>query len=688
MNEREAPASSSSEDGAPAPRHRVQGADSQPAADDGPTARSARVAVDDRAAGSDSGIDSHPDPDPDDAVTSTIPVTPSSAVASPLDVGDGTDPTPGRPRWNRWELLAWSAPLFVIVIAFQGLLPGSGPPALIWSLGAGNIECVAGLGWSQFVERCQQIGAPFGSPLLLGLPQTYLGAWLSYLPGIDAWRAYKIVTALCCAVGFAGFVALFRRWNAPVWLAALGAGLYLSSPTLISLTNFTFTFHGYAQLPAYLWLLLRSLDGFAAGRRLQPALIAVGTCLLVVFTDGYSFIGTAVLVLIVGLGWVLSRQLPWRIRLTGLACWAVAMLGSAGLYLVYIPSGGVDLRVGIGAFRYLGLDVITLFLPGPSIWYAGASPWRSTLLNLWGDGSNQTSNFLGYVAVALVVLALVFGLLRPRTAGGRERFTLAVAGLACLVLSFGPALKVGDAETAISPTWNVPLDQTTMWLPTSLLYEHVPGFTEIRATYRIFAVTRFALVALAIVGLVALWRTRAKWLAPVLAVLLVLEASVDPIRQLHGTQSSYDLTAGLRSGLLIDLQTLVRPGETMLMLPASNDFLATALVPFTGATSYNVGVDKNYYLSTARWPAMVKNTVARYSRGDISAVGCQLLRTGTADVIVLPFVPLGAGVRTASPIPALQSKAESVAAAGATAGVFTVARTGTALSLRAGPACS
>ena len=619
--------------------------------------------------------------------TETADSAGAAAPGSTTPPPDGPPPTAAN-RLRRWiPTLAWSVPLFLVVITLQGLLSGS-PSALVWSTGAGNIECIARLGWSQFTERCQQVGAPFGSPLLIGLPQTYLGAWLTYLPAIDAWRAYKIVTALCCAIGFAGAIALFRRWNVPVWLAAVGAALYLSSPTLISLSAFTFTFHGYVQLPAYLWLLLRSLDGFAAGRRLVPVLLAVGTCLLVVFTDGYSFMGTAVLMVVVGLGWVLSRRLPWRTRVIGLITWGAALVGSAGLYLVYIPSGGVDLKVGIGAFRSLGLDVITLFLPGPSLWYAGRAPWRNTLLDLWGDGSNQTTNYLGLFAVGLVVVAVVSGLLRPRTAGGRERLTLALGGLACLVLSFGPALKVANVKTPISPSWDVPLSGTRMWLPTALLYEHVPGFTEIRATYRIFAVTRFALIALAIVGVAALWRTRARWLAPALTVLMVLEASVNPVRQLRTNDAAYDLTAALRSGMLADLQSLVRPDETTLILPASNDFLATAMVPFTGATSYNIGVDKNFSLAQPQWPEQVKQTVTDFRRGDISVSGCALLRSGAVDVLVLEYVPLSAGVRTAAPDAELQAKAEKIAAAGESAGSFTVTRTRTALSLRAGPSCT
>ncbi|MEJ7650320.1 MAG: hypothetical protein WKF57_15000 [Nakamurella sp.] len=611
-----------------------------------------------------------------------------------LRTADETEFLPSRPTakdWLHrisWDVVAWCAPLFLVVITIQGLVPGTSPLPLIWSLGAGNIECVARLGWSQFFERCHQIGAPFGSPLLLGLPQTYVGAWLSYLPGIDAWRAYKIVTALCCAIGFAGAVALFRRWNAPVWLAAVGATLFLTSPTLISLASFTYTFHGYAQLPAYLWLLLRTLDAVSAGRILQPSLVAIGTSLLIVFTDGYSFIGTAVMVLVVGLGWVVSRSIPLRVRMTGLSIWAAALLGSAGLYLVYIPSGGVDLRVGIGAFRYLGLDAFTLFLPGPFLWYSDDAPWRSTLYKLWGDGSNQTTNYLGLFAVAMVVVAVAFGLLRPRTAAGRERLTLALAGLACLGLAFGPAFKFANSAVPITPSYDVPLSETRMWLPTALLYEHVPGFTEIRATYRIFAVTRFALIALAIVGLAALWRTRAKWLAPALAVLVVLEGSVNPVNRVEEAHHAFAVTGELRSKLLVDLQTLVRPGETILMLPASNDFYATGLVPFTGATSYNVGVDKNYYLSTATWPAAVTDAVAAYQKGDFSVAGCALLRSGAADVIVLPVVPINVAFRSATPVPALQKKAEKVAAAAAANGSVVIARTATALSLRAGPSCS
>src|SRR5690606_33141798 len=126
-------------------------------------------------------------------------------------------------------------------------------------------------------------------------------------------------------------------------------------------------------------------------------------------------------------------------------------------------------------------------------------------------------------ALVLAVLAVPFIRHRSGSESSREVTAVAVAGLVALVLSLGPALKVARETTPIEPRWDVPLSETTMWLPTSLLYEHVPAFSSMRATYRSFTVTRLALVAGASIGLMAVMESRGRRVAAVLAALLVVE---------------------------------------------------------------------------------------------------------------------------------------------------------------------
>src|SRR5262249_54050798 len=145
--------------------------------------------------------------------------------------------------------------------------------------------------------------------------------------------------------------------------------------------------------------------------------------------------------------------------------------------------------VSVDVFRAFGLDVWTLVAPQPTLWWTSWIGWDVKVPKLYGDGSNITGNYAGFVTVALVVWYLI----RGRDAAVHRARVLAIFGLLALVLSFGPSLKV-HALTAV-PANAMPESAATLPLPpVRWLYRHVPGFNDMRATYRWFVATRFVLV--------------------------------------------------------------------------------------------------------------------------------------------------------------------------------------------------
>jgi hypothetical protein len=583
--------------------------------------------------------------------------------------------------------LGYAVPIGV-VLALYGFWPGRSPPALSWLLGAGGAQCVAEESFfGGLVSHCSAVGAPFGQPLLQGLPQTFLAAWVAELPWIDAWDAYKLVGILTTVAGFLAFAALLRRWRAPHWIAVVGAFLYLSSITVLSLNGYTFTFHGYVMLPAYCWLALRSLDLFENGRRWVAVSIAAATSLLMVFTDGYSFVGGSIVIAALVTVWWIKAEPPVRARSEAAGAWFGSLLLAAGAYYLYTPRGSIDTPVGLGAFRLLGIDLITLFLPSPKLWWAQRLGIGDGLMELWGSGSNIVGNYVGVSAIALTVVATLFVQRRRFDSRSiREATAIAIAGLVALVLSFGPALKVARFETPIEPGWDLPLSETTVWLPTALVYEHLPAFSSMRATYRLFTVTRFALVLAASLGLIAVWQSRNRRFAPVLAALLVLETSPSPTREFRIRAGSYEHVAAVRNEYLPGMAALIEPGDRVLILPTINDFLASAVIPFTDGKSFNVGVGKNYVLSRSHWPDTVQAAALAYGKPAFTEAACAAL-ADDVDVIVLTYVPLRqGGIRwpaDEAAVEQLRAVAQSVAAEGA----FEVSESSAGLSLRPGPGC-
>lgn len=576
--------------------------------------------------------------------------------------------------------LIWCLVPFVGTLAVNGFLPGLAPSSVSLVLGAGNIQCLRAMGLARFVSYCHQVGEPLGSPMLTGLPQTFLGTALTYLPLIDPWRAWILVGSLSVLAGYVGAVAVLRRFGAPLPLASLGAFLYLVSLPVLLLKGYFYTLHGFLIIPAATWALLASLDAFGQGRRLRGSILAVVTMWLMVFTDGYSFISFAVLVLIVGIAWLCGDSTV-RSKLWAGITWALATGTAALTYVAYVPGGATQTSQGLDSFRFYGADLLTMILPPPTIVWASKMPWAGLPRSLWGAADSQLGNYLGWVSIALVVTAIVLGRLRAGAARRGELIALLSTAVACALLALGPSLKVGVKAPAGMVGNHEPESSTTAWLPTGWIYDHVPGFSDARATYRSIGMTRWMLVVLAIVALTMLLRTRAAKLVPLLALLLVVDSMPDLVAAVRSRSVAQDQSVLLRQTFGADLDSLLGPGDRVLMLPVGNDFLATAFVPFTGAAAFNVGVDKNYDLARARWPGEVRRTIASFDSADFPGPACALLHTD-ASVIILPFIDLRRGateLKTAStPDPVKIARAQKIAASGK----FAVSTTPTSMSLR------
>lgn len=579
-------------------------------------------------------------------------------------------------RANRWlrkpinNLFALTTlALYALVLTVYGFAPGSSPSPNYTFDGAGMIRCLHEQGVASLFEWCHATGAPIGDPFLMGLPQAYAGWLASYLPGVDAWDASKLSQCAFLALSLWGGYVVARRWVSSRWLALLAPGLYLLTPSMPFLNGFGYTFIGYAMLPAYLAAGLFVIDGFERGGRALPALGSLMLALVMVFTDGYSFFGGFLILGVLGAARALRPS-----RSPAGARWAfVALMLSGGVaalsYQYYVPNEAYQqVLPGLGVFRFLGLDVATLFIPVNSLWYARLLGLHVTTPDLWGDGTNVQANYIGVSTLLLVAWLLLRGRRRLDRSVQIEVGAILVAGAIGLVLAFGPSLKFDDATQAITPGWDVPSSMTTMNLPTSWIFAHVPGISEMRATYRWFLVTRLAAVLAAVVSLDTVWRPRKRssfrdssrvgalrsrrdmrtrsgvpvltsFAVVMMTMLLVVETIVNIPGQLDARALSAQKVDLIRGGIVAESSRLIHPGEVVLALPTSNDVLASVLAPMSGARIYNVSGDKNNRLSRSRWPQSITNAANSYSTGAAADAICAALRSD-ADVVMLPYMSL------------------------------------------------
>lgn len=606
----------------------------------------------------------HDDGDPD----ATEPDRTSAGTsAGPTDADAGRGRTARRTPAARAALAVGALASWLLVLAVHGFLPGSSQVPLEALFGTGAIQCLHDQGIASLWTWCMSLGLPVGAPRLTGLPQVYTGWAVSFLPGVDAWTAHQLSQGLFDTIGLVGGYLLLRRWGVAWGIALPAVVAYLVAPNVIVLNGFPYTMIGYLLLPALALVVLRTLDRLDRGRpsdAVRAVLGAVGASLVLVFTDGYAFFGGALAGAVLACGWAWRRaRAGHRSRaLGGLLLWAGSLGGAALLYAVWVPSDAYSTDVPLEYFGLLGVDVVTLLVPSVHFAWPALVGLEPPTLRIWGIADTLPTNYLGYVALGLGVVAFVLlrrGARRAASEPGTapdappvdvvppepvrdepdvparraELGALAVAGFVALVLSLGPTLKVGQVDPGLAAS--------LVDLPTRWLYENVPGISEMRATNRWLIVTRFAVLALAAVGLDLLWRAARHhppaWRVAVvlLGVVAVLEVAPAPGAVVRQRQASVAKVGELRDGVVAEADALLRDGETVLVLPSVNDFLAMYLVPMVGVESYNVGGDKNYYLALDRWPEDVR--LARDNYGPLGAGHLCNALDASVDAIVLPY---------------------------------------------------
>lgn len=534
----------------------------------------------------------------------------------------------------------------IALMVIHGQLPSLVSSQARWFMARGLMECGSLSVGDLAQARCPLIGADGGGSIANGVLFVGVGAAVRRL-GVDVDIAYVLTAAAFMGVALWGAFGLGRRVGLGRPVALGVAALYLASPSLVGLHGFGSTFWGVALVPAVVHVSLRAASEILAARwiaRVAWAAAWVGAILAMLLLDGYGYVMAQFVAGLLILGTALRE---WRRARSWLA--VVAFLVANGIaFLVYrqIVSGAGDwARSPIDLFRSMGADLATLVIPSPAIWWSDRSPWQVDPGVLWGDGSNATYNYLGLGIVALAVLGVV---LARKTAP--LVLPLAAITLLALVMSFGPSLKVsevrGPLEVPVTfDSYLMPADDAVMTLPTQWVYESVPGFSSMRATYRWVAVARLGLLLLAGAGVQALWRRRPEAASRVALVALVgvavLEASPSYPAMLGRYADNASMAARFEADVLDVMREAVPRGSRVVYAPnavSENDYLANYLSPMLGVTSYNIGGDKALEDAMARWQPDIRALL--FEEEPFASAAAEVLESGKVDMVVIPFFDL------------------------------------------------
>ncbi len=331
--------------------------------------------------------------------------------------------------------------------------------------------------------------------------------------GADPFLAVELTVMVFLAAGFVGAFLLARRLlDAPSVWAAIAGTLATVSPGLLG-AGIHIQLHAIG--PALLWcvLLLAMAQAFLCGDRWPFLLwgclagLMGGALMLTAFYVFWIFgllLLLSCLVFAAGMPVVERRILfgvprPWLLLAVPLVVLGLALLPALKLYLPLLDVTGTHAISGI---RHFALGPLSLIDTGPhNLIWGWASGWLDT--DAAGRSLRERYPARGMPPLTfLLVLAAVPLLWRGR-ADPRSRaavaFVIAWLVLVVATVDFG------------RPLW--------LWRATFL---HVPGAGAIRELTRVLVITAPLAAVLAIVPLMAIWRSR--WRLATLPLLALLAA--------------------------------------------------------------------------------------------------------------------------------------------------------------------
>ena len=482
------------------------------------------------------------------------------------------------------------------------------------------------------------MGAPEPAAISFGLA----GAWpisLFIRMGMHPADAYSMVVACWLTVAFAGaFLLARRRGTGSVSGAILAVG-WLCLPVVVGHARYSMLSVGIALLPAYLLCAEHTFEACSAQGRswLYAALQLALACLVAVFMDGYTFMMFACGAGIFAIGYFFSIDRTHRLSFglkSGISL-AVCFGGSYGLYASY--SGQFSFPPSsVNFFRGWGVDIAFLLAPTKGVHWLpdllGLSVHR-TSVEQFGDASVWQTTFL----LPLLLSAAITSVMTWQ----HKSLTRTLAPFLILLfgfyLSLGPSLKYYSTKPPGVTERGMAAEHAIMATGTELLSTKVPGFNNMRASYRWTALGALGawLLLLGAIGAARGWQQRVGW---ALSGIIVVTA-IPNLSTLWSTHRSYRSQFLLMEAEAVEpLKILIPPDSKVVFLPWRNDMLINYAASRLGFVAFNIGGDKNFQSARQHWPPVLKQFLHGQANENFVRDVSATLEQGVAEIVVIPHI--------------------------------------------------
>lgn len=548
--------------------------------------------------------------------------------------------------------------LVIFLVTIHGLLPGTAGSVAGRYMLLGFMECGSQSLHALAHLHCSAVGGQAQGIMPTGSPIYVAGALLIRAFSLSPQWALLIVSIVVMTIALLGAYKFINNLGVSRYVALAVAFLYLGIAETRSMQAFGGTYWGMLLMPAAIYAVTFFLGKIRGSDYKTKILIlaawsAMSTTQL--FIDGYSFFMT--LAAAAGLIFFWSWK-KWKKPDTWFAVMAL-LFATASAYLLYrraIPGSSSWSTSPIGVFRSMSLDLVTIFEPIASIWWAHILDIKVNASKLWGDGSNSAYNYIGF---SVIILAIV-GIATSLKTKAKSQYTkdikmrliaLMAVLLGSFILSLGPSLKWdavrGPLKSPVTDeSYLMPSDRAVVDLPTTVLYEKLPGLSSMRATYRWHLLTQFILLAFAAVGVQYIIKRKGyRYGVPVLLIVF-LELSPNPYSLIKQEQQKGRQIDKFNSQVIEPLKSYVNKNDLVVFYPnavGGNDYLANYIAPMLDIHTYNVGNDKSLVRAKRLRPPEVGTLLGLKDDNRASQdkmLVASILRDKTATAVIIPYFDL------------------------------------------------
>ncbi|MDI5985658.1 hypothetical protein QLQ85_12750 [Halomonas sp. M4R5S39] len=534
----------------------------------------------------------------------------------------------------------WFFMALLIALVIHGAIPFLALPTLGQALGTTVGFAQSLLNEGGFSLYAKNFGYPTPMPRSFGLAGvlvTEFFLWVGFSPA----DAYTSMALLFLALAFWGAYCLSVFLGSSKKLASILALLWLSQPVVWNHSGYSMLSLGVSLLPSYLYVaFLLCTPRFSFVDKTKIVGLFVFVCIVSVFMDGYSYVMFAAGASFIWLftyykinesrSYVLSYSTPLMFLGFGL---------SYVLYSLYIgqasfPSSPIDF------FRGWGLDLSFLVMPTQGVHWL----WDSLDLSV----QRSSDDFFGDSSVWVTTFSLPIIMVGIYAWWVGKKWTH-IASLFVLIsifafyMSLGPSLKVNSIKD-ISPKGEssygrmMPEDMALMPTGSAIIYENIPGFKSMRATYRWHALFIFGMWGLVIILAVRCEAKNHRIAAFGIPFVLLITVLPDPVATLSKKIDNRASAFNLDEELLLPIGGNISKKDTVAFLPYRNDILVNYLSSKLDFTTYNVGGDKNLAMAKKNWPFIIKSSPHGLVDNNIEERIYHLLSQNQADAIVLLYV--------------------------------------------------